>query len=64
MARAFKCDRCGGFYSPTSKEIKYGIFDYDNELKSIDLCPNCREDFMNWFESGVPFTEKGKRNGK
>ena len=43
MAKALKCDRCGGFYDYIKALRKYQIHDMDKENfnKTIDLCPDC-----------------------
>lgn len=55
MAQAFKCDRCGKYYSAED----------DNRVNSIlrgvilkrnggvlDICPNCANSLLNWLNQG------------
>ena len=43
MARALKCDRCGGFYDYIKALRRYQIRDMNekNFDKTVDLCPDC-----------------------
>lgn len=60
MAKALKCDRCGGFFDCIKWLRRYQIRDMDqkNFDKTIDLCPDCYEkfcDFLNgaWKSIGM-----------
>lgn len=53
---AKKCDRCGGFYIPTSptlnlekavEALKNGKPKHITDV--CDLCPNCVKDFYDWM---------------
>ena len=51
MAKALKCDRCGGFYDLLKGSRSYQIR-YMNEqrfYKQVDLCPDCYEIFTKWL---------------
>lgn len=63
MAYARKCDRCGKLYEPKSINFRSGRINsirtvergWDNAVTSgqiFDLCPDCIEDFKNWFNEG------------
>ena len=56
MARALKCDRCGGFYDYIKALRRYQIRDMDekNFDKSVDLCPDCYEIFTKWLAGEKP----------
>ena len=50
MSKAYKCDRCGGYFEPGDQgEIKNNVYDVivGNEIK--DLCPKCRDDLYHWY---------------
>ena len=46
MSKAFRCDRCGGFYSVHDR--KYFVEDYHG--MNYDLCPNCSRELQEWME--------------
>lgn len=52
MAKALKCDRCGGFFDLLKGLRKYQIHDMDekNFNKTIDLCPDCYDKFLNFLD--------------
>ena len=52
MAKALKCDRCGGFYDYLKNLKRYQIHDMDekNFDKRVDLCPNCYDKFLNFLD--------------
>ena len=52
MAKALKCDRCGGFFDYIKCLRKYQIHDMDerNFNKTIDLCPDCYNKFLNFLD--------------
>lgn len=61
MASAFKCDRCGSYYSEvnTSTRIGKGSDTYISNLwignsnwdtGPKDICPDCARDFLVWWE--------------
>ena len=52
MAKALKCDRCGAFYDYIKCLRKYQIHDMDerNFNKTIDLCPDCYNKFLNFLD--------------
>lgn len=48
MAKALKCDRCGGFY-----DLLKGIREYRIEEschRTVDLCPDCYDKFLNFLD--------------
>lgn len=56
MADAKKCDRCGRFYEEPKTE-SFDIFSdsfadkaLKNAQKHLDLCPKCKDDFMNFMK--------------
>ena len=56
MAKALKCDRCGGFFDYIKCLRKYQIRDMDekNLNKTIDLCPDCYTVFTKWLTGEKP----------
>ena len=62
MASAFKCDRCGSFYSSADRSIKFrtGSNTYISNLwfgntdgwdsGPKDICSDCARDFLVWWE--------------
>ena len=52
MAKALKCDRCGGFFDYIKYLRKYQIHDMDerNFNKTIDLCPDCYNKLLNFLD--------------
>lgn len=52
MAKALKCDRCGGFFDYIKHLRKYQIHDMDerNFNKTIDLCPDCYNKLLNFLD--------------
>lgn len=56
---AKKCDRCGSYfdYDPSAKNnfIAFGHKDIvvGRNFPTKDICPNCMESFMEWFERPV-----------
>lgn len=56
MANALKCDRCKNYfdYSPVTKNfIAFGHKDIviGKNFPVKDICPDCMEQFMTWFEN-------------
>lgn len=57
MAEAFKCDRCGKFYTECGDDVSYKIAKIvessivRTNYKTLDLCPYCRESLAKWYES-------------
>lgn len=50
MAKALKCDRCGGFFDLLNKDRKYQISDLSGTYpKCVDLCPDCYLKFINFL---------------
>ena len=52
MAQAFKCDRCGRFYSKEHEDHIYedlGISLVVHDTH-IDICLKCADSFQNWLE--------------
>ena len=51
MAKALKCDRCGGFFDYIKCLRRYQIHDTNekNFNKTVDLCPECYEKFTKWL---------------
>ena len=50
MAKALKCDRCGGFFDYIKALRRYQIRDTDaNFDKTVDLCPDCYMTFTKWL---------------
>lgn len=61
MSRAFRCDRCGGYFmidasSHRSYITPYGIDD-DFHGKDIDLCDDCVESFNKWLKMWEPLKD-------
>lgn len=56
MAKALKCDRCGGFFDYIKALRRYRIHDMDehNFDKTVDLCPDCYETFTKWLTGEKP----------
>lgn len=52
MAKALKCDRCGGFYDLVKNFRKYQILDTEIYEKRVDLCPDCYDKFLNFLKEG------------
>lgn len=60
MSAAYKCDRCGTFYSnfdhPKLNDIRvekiaYGLSDpYRGQSNALDLCQRCAEEFITWWK--------------
>ena len=52
MAKALKCDRCGGFFDYIKALRRYQIHDMHerNFNKTVDLCPDCYEIFTKWLD--------------
>lgn len=48
MAKALKCDKCGGFYDLITDYRRYKIIDGEclDTKKFIDLCPDCYNRFL------------------
>lgn len=59
MANALKCDRCNRYfdYDPSVKNnfIAFGHKDIvvGRNFPVKDICPNCMESFMKWFERSI-----------
>lgn len=65
MALAKKCDRCGRFYEPISKNIRrhmvnsIGLISRQNTnnghtvLDVIDCCESCLMEFEQWLNKGT-----------
>ena len=55
MAKAYKCDRCGKFYSGMSDPgVRLTIDRYPLPWEDvIDLCNNCQQAFKVWLESYI-----------
>lgn len=52
--KAFKCDRCGKYYSKSTKNCKYQVGEYDEKHKMymyIDLCDGCLAELNDWMEN-------------
>lgn len=53
MAKALKCDRCGGFYDYIKASLRrYQIHDTDekNFNKTVDLCPDCYDKLIDFLD--------------
>lgn len=48
MARALKCDRCGGLFDYIGCLVNYQVRDM-NSNKVVDLCPECYMTFTKWL---------------
>lgn len=61
MARALKCDRCGGFFDYIKSLRNYQIRDMNekNFDKTVDLCPDCYETFTKWLTGKREHEEVG-----
>ena len=55
MAKAIRCDRCGGFYviNCIAKHAHINQYEDDYFRRKFDLCPECAKDFER-FICGVP----------
>lgn len=51
MSKAFKCDRCGEYYSPGICP-RYYVRKFGAE-KDKDLCPNCSDTLHKWIKNEV-----------
>ncbi len=59
MAEAFKCDRCGKFYTECGDDAVYKVAQVIEDsigagwprYKTLDLCPYCRESLAKWYEA-------------
>lgn len=54
MSKAWKCDRCGGFFEPYNYDPEKELVittrtKLSNCTKIYDLCPKCVEDLRKWF---------------
>lgn len=52
--KAFKCDRCGEYYSKSTENYKYQVGEYDEKHKLYmydDLCDGCLAELGNWMEN-------------
>lgn len=45
MSDARKCDRCKNYYDPYKTTLIVM-----NNMKSVDLCPNCKDTLKRWLE--------------
>lgn len=63
MADAKKCDRCGAFYlhADVLGQYTFGKKQFSrldvgdsnmSKYKALDLCPECIQSFLKWFEEG------------
>lgn len=57
MARAFKCDRCGGYYDPQIYNDDSFVICKSNLVKA-DICPICRAEFGVWFDTAKELKEE------
>lgn len=64
MSRAFKCDRCGGFYEPQGY-INDSFVICKSNLVKADICPICQVEFDAWFNKAKKLKEEkdGQQNG-
>lgn len=56
MAKAYKCDFCGKFYTGRTMQIVLGLSDpylYEKSSK-YDICSDCEKSFHLWKESRNP----------
>ena len=56
MASALKCDRCGKYFDYCSANKNFISFGHKNIIVAEkypvkDICPECMEEFMDWFEA-------------
>jgi len=56
MAKALKCDRCGGFFDCIKGLRKYQIHDMNEENfnRTIDLCPDCYAKLLMFLDLNNP----------
>ena len=54
MAKALKCDRCGGFFDLLKETREYRIEETTVQKpsyqKTVDLCPDCYEKLLNFLD--------------
>ena len=67
MAKALKCDRCGGFYDLLKETREYRIEETtvqkQSYQKTVDLCPGCYEklcDFLNGAWKSIKYRNEPK----
>ena len=48
MAKAFKCDRCGGYYDEDVDNVKFVVADLD-ENQLLDFCVPCAIALKDWM---------------
>lgn len=57
MAEAFKCDRCGKFYTKYGDNVSYKVAKIvencvvKDTYKELDLCPDCSASLAEWCEA-------------
>ena len=65
--KALRCDRCGNYYEFKEGDVLTYIDKVDVTVgptkskstqtkEKYDLCDNCAESFVNWFEDYLPET--------
>lgn len=56
MAKALKCDRCGGFFDYIKALRRYQIRDMNekNFDKTVDLCPDCYAKLLMFLDIDNP----------
>ena len=61
MSDAKRCDRCGGFYTFDISDEKDNVAGialldkYGRSGQKLDLCQQCRKDFMEWINGDEVF---------
>lgn len=76
MSKAYRCDRCGDYYTDASFEDRYYLqhpndtetaFDYiatgrpGRQFVPVDLCPNCTVELDNWLNVNNRRIRKGEK---
>lgn len=61
MARAYQCDRCGGFFTKRFVGCLYDIVTKNCECHK-DLCPECNKQLDEWYANKAEFVPKEENN--
>lgn len=67
MAEAFKCDRCGKFYTKYGDNVSYKVAQvvensaeagWHRRYKELDLCLDCSASLAEWCKAGKSVKEE------